>query len=125
MRYLEESQGVTDFSPLSGSPPPLSAPFGRGELPPPPPFHFSHSFCARHLLSKLGHQFANSPHTYVIDNRKPLSSADFLLFFQMLVPAPTCHEKMPPRPKNATATHCYTKITRHHPQNNIQLQYSL
>ncbi len=44
----------------------------------PSPFHFSHSFCARHLLSKQGRQFANSPHNYMIDNRKPLSSADFI-----------------------------------------------
>ncbi len=44
----------------------------------PSPFHFSHSFCARHLLSKQGRQFANSPHSYMIDNRKPLSSADLI-----------------------------------------------
>ncbi len=99
---------MIDFSPLSGSlppslsgslPPSLSAPFGRGELSPaaapPSPFHFSHSFCARHLLSKQGRQFANSPHSYMIDNRKPLSGADDY-FFQVLVPPPR-HEKMPPR----------------------------
>ncbi len=44
------------------------------------PFHFLHSFCARHLLSKQGHQFANSPHSYMIDNRKPLSGADYNFF---------------------------------------------
>ncbi len=84
MHYLEESQGVTDFSPLSGSPSSLSAPFGRGELAvptPPSPFHFSHSFCARHLLSKQGRPFANSPHSYMIDNRKPLSGADYFFIF--------------------------------------------
>ncbi len=83
MCYLEESQGGTDLSPLSWPPPPLSAPFGRGELSPaavpPSPFHFSQTY-ARHLLSKQGRLFANSPHSYMIDNRKPLSSADFFSF---------------------------------------------
>ncbi len=60
----------------------------------PSPLHFSHSICARHILSKQGCQFANSPHSYMIDNRKLLSGAD-LIFFQVLVPPSTCHEKMP------------------------------
>ncbi len=103
MRYLEESQGVTDFSPLSESPP-LSAPFGRGELSPaatPPPLSTSHSFCARHLLSKQGRQFANSPHSYMIDNRKPLSDADY--FFSSACAAPHV-SRLPGSPMPKTAT---------------------
>ncbi len=71
-------------------PPPssLSAPFGKAVAS---LFHFSHSFCARHLLSKQGCQFANSPHSYMIENRKPLSGADLFIFFKC-----TCLEKMAP-----------------------------
>ncbi len=112
MCYLEESQGGTDLSPLSW-PPPLSAPFGRGELSPaavpPSPFHFSQTY-ARHLLSKQGRLFANSPHSYMIDNRKPLSSADFF-FFKCLCRPPLVMKKyrpglLPgsPMPKTATGS---------------------
>ncbi len=92
-------------------PPSLSAPFGRGELSPaaapPSPFHFSHSFYARHLLSKQGRQFANSPHSYMIDNRKPLSGADD--FFKCLCRPPRVMKKcrpgrLPGSPVPKTAT---------------------
>ncbi len=92
--------------------PSLSAPFGRGELSPatapPSPFHFSHSFCARHLLSKQGRQFANSPHSYMIDNRKPLSGADLFFFKCLCRPARVIKKCRPgrlpgsPVPKTAT-----------------------
>ncbi len=104
MRYLEESQGVTDFSPLSGSPPPC--PLHLGEVncpqrPHPPPLSTSHSFCARHLLSKQGRQFTNSPHSYMIDNRKPLSDADD--FFSSACAAPHVSRLTgSPTPKTAT-----------------------
>ncbi len=67
MRYLEESQGVSDFSPLS-------APFGRGELSP-LPFPL-----LTQILSKQGWQFPNYPHSYMIDNKKLLSGADYYIF---------------------------------------------
>src|SRR4029434_7564324 len=93
VRYLEESRGVTDFSPLISvllytvDPPfpPLSVPFGRprGELslapPPLPPSHTASvhgTFVARRgACSCRGRQFANS-HSDMIDNTKPLCGQD-------------------------------------------------
>ncbi len=75
-----------------------------------------------HLLSQQGCQFANSPNSYMIDNRKPLSGTDYLLFFQVLVPPPTCHGKMP----HAKKRHCLKdKNPSYSPSNLRQLESSL
>src|SRR4029434_2816303 len=75
----------------------------RGELSPaPPPLPPSHSgsvhgtfLASRGACSCRGRQFANSTHSDVIDNRKPLRGPDD--FFLVLLPPPTSYEKVPPR----------------------------
>src|SRR4029434_10341496 len=105
VRYLEERRGVTDFSPLISLeccsiqwiPPFPLCPFYLGvrSVPrAPSPSPFSHRICGTFLASRgacscRGRQFANSPHSDMIDNRKPRC---FLIFFEVLVPPPTCHE---------------------------------
>ncbi len=98
MRYLEESQVVTDFSPLSGPPPPVRSIWERWTVPrsrSPLTFPLLTQLLCMAPSQQAGSQFANSPHSYMIDNRKPLSGAD-VIFFQVLVPPPHVMKKTCP-----------------------------
>src|SRR4029434_6446769 len=82
VRYLEESPGVTAIQWIPRLP--LSVPFGRLL---PFPLLPSHSgsvhgtfLASRGACSCRGRQFANSTHSDMIDNRKPLRGPDDFFF---------------------------------------------
>src|SRR4029434_1475608 len=82
VRYLEESRGVTAIQWIPR--PPLSVPFGR---PLPFPLLSSHSgsvhgtfLASRGPCSCRGREFANSTHSDMIDNSKPLHGPAYFVF---------------------------------------------
>ncbi len=93
MLFGRKSRCVTDFIPLSGSPPLPSAPFGRDELAAPPPLSTSHTASVHGTFSASRGANLPIPHSYMIDNIKPLSGADYYFFHKCLCRPPRVMKK--------------------------------